>query len=142
MANHLGIKVVNKLQKKAVVIDVAIPSDSNIKTKEQKRLEKKKTRGEGGTLKDVGIEGNSDASGNASAPARDPQTGTEISDPCPEGRSSGTAQILCRAYIYRYIFLYILCIYKNKTCHRNKIQSQLLEILIFNHDRLVAQSYF
>ena len=32
--------VVNKLQKKRVVIDAPIPSDSNIKTKEHKRLQK------------------------------------------------------------------------------------------------------
>jgi len=36
MANEPGIVVADKLQKKAVMIDVAIPSDSNIKKKEHK----------------------------------------------------------------------------------------------------------
>jgi len=34
MANQLDIAVVKKLQKKAVMIDVAIPSNGNIKKKE------------------------------------------------------------------------------------------------------------
>jgi len=40
MANQPDIVVVNKLQKKAVVIDIAIPIDSNINKKENKKLEK------------------------------------------------------------------------------------------------------
>ena len=39
MANQSDTVVVDKLQKKAVVIDVAVPSDSNIKKKEDKKLE-------------------------------------------------------------------------------------------------------
>ena len=42
MANQPAIVVVYKLQKKAVVIDVAIPSDSNIKKKQWKNVEKNK----------------------------------------------------------------------------------------------------
>jgi len=40
MANQSIIVVVDKQQKKAAGIDVAIPSDSNIKKKERKKLEK------------------------------------------------------------------------------------------------------
>ena len=40
MAIQPDIVVVNKLHRKAVVIDVAIPSNSNTKEKEQKKLEK------------------------------------------------------------------------------------------------------
>ena len=40
MANQLDIMVADKLQKKAVVTDVAISSDGNIKKKENKKLEK------------------------------------------------------------------------------------------------------
>ena len=37
MANQPDIVVVDKLQKKAVLTDVAIPSDSNIKKKEHEK---------------------------------------------------------------------------------------------------------
>jgi len=40
MANQSDIVVVNKLQKKAVVMDVAIPSDRNIEEEKHKKLEK------------------------------------------------------------------------------------------------------
>ncbi|XP_015256200.1 PREDICTED: programmed cell death 1 ligand 1-like [Cyprinodon variegatus] len=40
MANQPDIVLIDKQQKKAVVIDVAIPSDSNIKKKEHEKLEK------------------------------------------------------------------------------------------------------
>ena len=40
MANQPDILVVNKLQEKTAVTDVAIPSDSNIKKKEPKKLAK------------------------------------------------------------------------------------------------------
>lgn len=39
MANQPNIVVVDKQQKTAVVVDVAIPSDSNIKKKEHEKLE-------------------------------------------------------------------------------------------------------
>ena len=39
MANQLDIMVADKLQKKAVVVDVAISSDSNIKKKEHEKFE-------------------------------------------------------------------------------------------------------
>ena len=42
MANQPVIVVVYKLQKKAVVVDVAIPSDSNTKKKQWKNVEKNK----------------------------------------------------------------------------------------------------
>jgi len=48
MANQLDIVVVDKLRKKAVTIDVAIPSGSNIKKKEYKKVGKKQ-RAEGGS---------------------------------------------------------------------------------------------
>ena len=40
MANQPDIVIIDKQQRKAVVIDVAIPSDSNIKKKEHEKLEK------------------------------------------------------------------------------------------------------
>ena len=40
MANQLDIVLVDKLQKKAEMIHVAIPSDSNIKKTEHEKLEK------------------------------------------------------------------------------------------------------
>ena len=40
MANQPDIVLINKQQKKAVVIDVAIPSDSNIRKKEHEKLKK------------------------------------------------------------------------------------------------------
>ncbi len=40
MANQPDIVLIDKQQKKAVVIDVAIPSDSNIRKKEHEKLEK------------------------------------------------------------------------------------------------------
>jgi len=40
IANYLDLVVVNKLQKKAVAIDVAFLSDSNMKKKEHEKLEK------------------------------------------------------------------------------------------------------
>ncbi len=40
VANQPNIVIVDKQQKKAVVINVVIPSDSNIKKKEHEKLEK------------------------------------------------------------------------------------------------------
>lgn len=40
MANQPDIVVVDKLQGKAVVVDIAIPSDGNIRKKEHEKLEK------------------------------------------------------------------------------------------------------
>lgn len=40
MANQPDIVLIDKQQKKAAVIDVAIPTDSNIKKKEHEKLEK------------------------------------------------------------------------------------------------------
>ena len=40
MTNQLDNVVVDKLQNKAIVTDVAIPSDSNIENKKHKKLEK------------------------------------------------------------------------------------------------------
>ena len=41
MANHPDIVVSNKQDKKAVVIDVTIPSDNNMGKKEHEKFEKK-----------------------------------------------------------------------------------------------------
>ena len=40
LANQPDIVVIDKQKKEAVVIDIAVPSDSNIKNKEYKKLEK------------------------------------------------------------------------------------------------------
>ena len=40
MANQPDIVVVDKERKRAVVIDVAIPADANIRKKEHKKVEK------------------------------------------------------------------------------------------------------
>ena len=70
MPNQPDIVLSDKQQKKAVVIDVAIPSNSNIRKKEHEKLE---ARGE------LGSEGNSDSSSDRSTGGCDPQTGSRFS---------------------------------------------------------------
>ena len=66
LANQPDIVVVDK-QKEAVVIDVAVPSDSNIKKNEYEKLEKYQ-----GLKEDVEGEGHSGPSGDRSTRSCDP----------------------------------------------------------------------
>jgi len=90
--------MVNKLQKKAVMIAVAIPSDSNINKKEHKKLETYQGLKEEVKRMYVGTEGSCGTSGNRHTQGQDLQTGRMASaDPgnynrglCPEERSCRT----------------------------------------------------
>ena len=73
VANELDIVVVDKKEKKEVVIDFTIPSDSNIRKKERRKLEK--YQGLKGAGKGMGSEVISGTSGDWSSQGCDPQVG-------------------------------------------------------------------
>uniref|UniRef100_A0A8C5DHN0 PiggyBac transposable element-derived protein domain-containing protein n=1 Tax=Gouania willdenowi TaxID=441366 RepID=A0A8C5DHN0_GOUWI len=72
MENQPDIVVVDKEQRKAVVVDIAIPSDFNIRKKEHEKLEKYQGPGVGENLEGEGISG---ARGHWGTRGSDPQTG-------------------------------------------------------------------
>ena len=74
VANHPDIVVVNKWDKKAVVVDVAIPSDSNIRKEEHKNIKKYQWLKKGARL-NMGSKGISDTSGDRSTWGCNPQDG-------------------------------------------------------------------
>lgn len=87
--NQPDIVVVDKQEKNAVVVDVAILSDGNIRKKKHERL----LRAERGAVEDVGSKGISGASCDGSTWGYNPQTGkvapadSRIWDLCAEEHS-------------------------------------------------------
>ena len=92
MANKLGIVVINKLQGKAVVIDVTSSRDSNIKKKEHKILKKyqglKEEVGKMWEVKAAVVPVVNECCDSQTGRVAPTDSGNTVRDLCPEEKSS------------------------------------------------------